>query len=66
VEGKDYDVEKLIAFWKTTAEQDWKLCADNQAGVNSSFYRPGPYSDGEGGPDQFVEWYLHELTKSGR
>ena len=63
VEGRDYDLEKLTWFWKTTAEQDWKLCADNQAGVNSRYYRPGPYSDyAEGGPGQFVDWYLTHMT----
>jgi glycine betaine catabolism A len=62
VEGKDYDLERLLHFWGTTAAQDWKLCADNQAGVNSSYYRPGPYSDyAEGGPGQFVDWYLDQL-----
>lgn len=63
VEGRDYDLERLIWFWKTTAEQDWRLCEDNQAGVNSRYYRPGPYSDyAEGGPGQFVDWYLSNLT----
>jgi Rieske 2Fe-2S family protein len=62
VEGRDYDLDKLVWFWKTTAEQDWKLCEDNQAGVSSRFYRPGPYSDyAEGGPGQFVDWYLSQL-----
>ncbi len=64
-EGIDYEVEKLIWFWKTTAEQDWKLCEDNQAGVNSRYYQPGPYSDyAEGGPGQFVDWYLDQLRES--
>jgi phenylpropionate dioxygenase-like ring-hydroxylating dioxygenase large terminal subunit len=63
VEGRDYDLERLLTFWRTTAEQDWKLCSDNQAGVNSSFYRPGPYSDyAEGGPGQFVDWYVAQLA----
>jgi Rieske 2Fe-2S family protein len=61
-EGQDYDLERLLTFWRTTAEQDWKLCADNQAGVNSRFYRPGPYSDyAEGGPGQFVDWYVEQM-----
>jgi Rieske 2Fe-2S family protein len=64
VEGRDYEIDKLIWFWKTTAEQDWKLCEDNQAGVNSRYYRPGPYSDyAEGGPGQFVDWYLSAIRK---
>jgi Rieske 2Fe-2S family protein len=62
-EGKDYDLEKLIWFWKTTGEQDWKLCEDNQMGINSRYYRPGPYSDyAEGGPGQFVDWYLSHFN----
>lgn len=59
VEGRDYDVARVIDFWKTTGEQDWKLCEDNQAGVNSSRYEPGPYSlDEEQGVERFVQWYL--------
>jgi Rieske 2Fe-2S family protein len=63
VEGQDYDLEHLVAFWRATGEQDWKLCDDSQAGVNSRFYRPGPYLEGiEGGPDQFIDWYLRQLV----
>jgi Rieske 2Fe-2S family protein len=62
VEGVDYEVDELIWFWKTTAEQDWKLIQDNQAGVNSSYYRPGPYVDVEGGPEQFANWYIAHLA----
>ena len=62
VEGQDYDLERLIQFWRTTGKQDWKLCEDNQAGVNSRYYSPGPYLDAvEGGPEQFVNWYLNQL-----
>ena len=62
VEGVDYDVDELIWFWKTTAEQDWKLIQDNQAGVNSRYYRPGPYADVEGGPEQFANWYISHMV----
>jgi phenylpropionate dioxygenase-like ring-hydroxylating dioxygenase large terminal subunit len=66
IEGQDYKIDPLIWFWKTTAEQDWKLCEDNQAGVNSRYYAPGPYSDyAEGGPGQFVDWYLSMLRQDG-
>jgi phenylpropionate dioxygenase-like ring-hydroxylating dioxygenase large terminal subunit len=63
VEGKDYDVERVIAFWKATAEQDWKLCEDNQAGVNSTRYEPGPYGCEEEGVEHFVRWYLQQLQR---
>ncbi len=63
VEGKDYDVERVTWLWKTTGEQDWTICVNNQAGVNSSSYRPGPYSEIElsGGVEDFIRWYLKQL-----
>jgi len=64
VEGMDYDVDKLVAFWKTTAEQDWRLCEDNQLGVNSRHFAPGPYTPAEDGPDQFDSWYIDQIRKS--
>ena len=30
----------------------------NQAGVNSRYFEPGPYSIQETYTDRFVEWYL--------
>jgi glycine betaine catabolism A len=61
VEGRDYIVDRVIAFWKATAEQDWKLCEDNQAGVNSSRYEPGPYGLEEGGVNAFLDWYINQV-----
>lgn len=61
VEGKDYEVENVTAFWRATGEQDWKLCEDNQAGVNSRRYQPGPYSSHESEVNLFVQWYLDQL-----
>ncbi|MCZ7643756.1 MAG: aromatic ring-hydroxylating dioxygenase subunit alpha [Planctomycetota bacterium] len=60
-EGRDYDLAKLTAFWEATGEQDWKLCEDNQAGICSASYEPGPYSDCEGDVERFVTWYLRQL-----
>ncbi|HTL53275.1 MAG TPA: aromatic ring-hydroxylating dioxygenase subunit alpha [Planctomycetota bacterium] len=62
VEGKDYDLARVIWFWKATGEQDWKLCSDNQAGVNSSRYEPGPYAAIETGVEEFITWYLKILS----
>jgi Rieske 2Fe-2S family protein len=63
VEGRDYDLECLTKFWKLTGEQDWKICEDNQAGVNSSRYQPGPYTPSENGVEVFVQWYLRQLSQ---
>ena len=47
VEGVDYDVDRLTDLWKTTAEQDWTICENNQAGIESSRYEPGPLAPSE-------------------
>ena len=38
VEGRDYDLAKLMPFWQLTSEQDWEICERQQRGVNSSAY----------------------------
>ncbi len=63
-EEKDYTLEKLMPFWQLTSEQDWKLCEAAQMGVQSSGYKPGPYSTHkEYNVERFVRWYLNQLTK---
>jgi glycine betaine catabolism A len=62
VEGRDYDLSKLMPFWQLTSEQDWEICERQQRGVNSSAYTPGPYSTyKERNVDAFVRWYLAQL-----
>ena len=63
VEGRDYQLEKVMPFWKLTSDQDWEICDRQQRGVNSSAYTPGPYSTcKEYNVDSFVRWYLKMLT----
>lgn len=65
IEGKDYDLATLLPFWQLTSEQDWVLCENQQRGVSSSAYTPGPYSPyKEYNVDGFVRWYLHTLTRN--
>ena len=64
VEGTDYDVERLTWLWKSTSAEDKKIVEMNQAGVNSRFFEPGPYSMQEPFADRFVSWYLQELSSS--
>lgn len=62
VEGKDYDLEKMTRVWIATNDQDRKLAEDNQAGINSKAYQPGPYSERiEFGVRNFIDWYCQEL-----
>jgi Rieske 2Fe-2S family protein len=61
VEGRDYQLEELTWFFTTTIEQDWKIIADNQRGMLSSRYRPGPYSEAERDSEYFDNWYLKAI-----
>ncbi len=62
IEGEDYEVERLTWLWHVTSLEDKKIVELNQAGVNSRFFTPGPYSLQEPFPQRFVEWYLSELS----
>ncbi len=62
VEGRDYEIPRLTEFWRLTCEQDWKLCEDNQAGVQSRRYQPGPYAPDEKGVRHFIDWYLGRIS----
>jgi Rieske 2Fe-2S family protein len=65
VEGQDYDLAKLLPFWQLTSEQDWDLCGNQQRGVQSSAYTPGPYSPyKEYNVAGFVRWYQDMLIKN--
>ncbi len=65
VEGRDYDPKDLLPFWQLTSEQDWRLCEEQQRGVSSSAYTPGPYSPyKEYNVDSFVRWYLQTLSRN--
>jgi Rieske 2Fe-2S family protein len=62
-EGKDYDLDTLLPFWLWTAEQDWQICVNQQKGVNSHAYVPGPLSTyKEYNVDRFLRWYIQQMT----
>lgn len=62
LEGQDYDKERLCQVWDATNRQDRTLAENNQRGVNSLAYQPGPYSETyEFGVINFVNWYCKEV-----
>ena len=62
VEGVDYDRNNLIRVWTNTNDEDRRVVEDNQQGINSPAYEPGPYSaKAEDGVMQFVDWYLGRM-----
>lgn len=63
VAGRDYDPDRVCWLWTVTARQDKTICENNQLGILSSRYQPGPYTAPESGANDFVEWYLRELRR---
>lgn len=65
VEGVDYDPERLRQVWDATNDQDRVLGEQNQLGINSLGYQPGPYSETyEFGVMNFLEWYSETIKKN--
>ena len=61
VEGVDYDVERLTHLWNVTNLQDRDFVENNQRGVNSLGYEPGPYcEEDESYVRRFVDWYCEK------
>ncbi|MCG7627196.1 aromatic ring-hydroxylating dioxygenase subunit alpha [Epibacterium sp. MM17-32] len=64
VEGQDYDLRRLTEVWVHTNDEDRQVVEDNQRGINTPAYRPGPYSKThEGGVIQFTDWYADHLMR---
>jgi Rieske 2Fe-2S family protein len=60
VEGRDYQLADITWLWGNTLREDKTITENNQAGVNSRFYRPGPHSREES-LDEFLGWYLAQI-----
>jgi phenylpropionate dioxygenase-like ring-hydroxylating dioxygenase large terminal subunit len=64
VEGVDYDLKTLTEVWMATNDEDRVVVEENQKGILSPAYEPGPYSTiQEEGVIQFVDWYTGLMTK---
>jgi len=61
VEGKDYKVDELTWLWDVTTIADKTIIENNQKGVNSRFFEPGPFSTFEAATGRFVDWYLKTI-----
>jgi phenylpropionate dioxygenase-like ring-hydroxylating dioxygenase large terminal subunit len=60
-EGTDYDRDRLTWLWQVTSAADKRIVEENQLGVNSRFYEPGPYAPMEYNTRRYVDWYLGEI-----
>ena len=61
-EGRDYDLERLTWLWRVTTDADKAIIEQNQLGVDSRYYRPGPYAPMEDYALIFRDWYLEALA----
>ncbi|TMV78338.1 aromatic ring-hydroxylating dioxygenase subunit alpha, partial [Thioclava sp. BHET1] len=62
VEGVDYDLKRLTEVWIDTNDEDRRIVEENQIGILSPAYTPGPYSpDQESGVIQFIDWYSRTM-----
>ena len=57
----EVDIEKMIWGYHATTTQDKVITENNQAGILSSRYRPGRYSEQERSVINFQKWYLHQF-----
>ncbi len=65
VEGTDYTIDDLTKVWIATNDQDRRIVEENQRGVNSPAFDPGPYAPThESGVIQFVDWYCGAMERS--
>jgi Rieske 2Fe-2S family protein len=65
VEGVDYKLDELTEVWVATNDQDRRIVEENQRGVSSPAFEPGPYNPKqEGGVMQFVEWYAAAMERA--
>lgn len=65
VEGADYDLKRLTEVWIATNDEDREVVENNQRGIHSPAYSPGPYSPvWESGVTQFVDWYAQSMESA--
>jgi len=63
VEGVDYRTDELAWMWDWTSIEDKKIVELNQAGVNSAYFEPGPYTPMEEDTQRYVNWYVDSMRK---
>jgi Rieske 2Fe-2S family protein len=63
VDGKagKVDVPRMIWGWDRTTRQDKTITENNQAGIESTRYQPGRYSEHERRVVTFQQWYFRQL-----
>ena len=58
IEGEDYNLDELTWLWDVTTKADERIVINNQKGINSRKYQPGPFTEKESSEKKFIRWYL--------
>ena len=61
VAERDYDPKRLTQVWDVTLREDKIITENNQLGVLSSRYNPGPHSLHETRISDFLAWYNRRM-----
>ena len=64
IEGVDYNIEEITWMWHETTIADKRIIENNQKGVLSKKYEPGPLSKMELGLKKLKKWYLKHLENN--
>ena len=64
IEGVDYNINDITWLWHETTLEDKRIVENNQKGVLSKKYMPGPLSKMELGLEKLKSWYLKHLELS--
>jgi Rieske 2Fe-2S family protein len=62
-EARDYDVDRLTWLWHVTTLADRDIISNNARGIQSKYYRPGPFARMEKAERIYTEWLLQELQR---
>lgn len=62
IPGWDYDAKRLSEVWLATNDQDRQLAEENQRGIRSRGFEPGPYSEvAEFMVINYINWYRQQM-----
>jgi Rieske 2Fe-2S family protein len=58
-----FNADDAVALWDATNREDWWICEQSQAGIQSRAYVPGPYSEREALLWSFDDIVRHEMEE---
>ena len=60
------DRDRILEVWDVTTSEDKRIVLNNQRGVDSLAYQPGPYHPKEAQTQAMTDWYLAQMQEVSR